>query len=455
MSSMIRIGARRVLLLALIVVGLSAGLAPPAFATKIERVVSPSGIEAWLVREPAIPMIAMEFAFAGGSCQDPTDRPGLAYMLSTLLDEGAGDLDSRTFSERLEAKAIELRFIASRDTFGGSIRTLSEHRDEAFDLLRLALNEPRFDPEPIERMRAQLLAGLQREEVQPANLAGRHWWEKAFAGHPYGHSTHGTAESLQAINAADLKTYVGRVFARDTLKIGIVGDIDAATAGKLIDRVFAKLPAKANLSPVPETMPKALGDRMPVELDVAQSALVLGAPGLKRSDPDFVTAYVVNHILGGGLFTSRLYREVREVRGLAYTVHSALLPLRHSAVFFVGTGTRSDRVNESIAVIEKELRRMAKDGPTEEELAKAKSFLKGSYALAFDSSLKIAGQLVQIQLDGLGIDYIDKRNDLIEAVSMEDAKRVAKRLLDCNLFVTIAGRSQADANPTPAVRAAQ
>lgn len=455
MSGMIRTGTRRVLLLALFVIGLSAGLAPPASATKIERVVSPSGIEAWLVREPAIPMVAMEFAFAGGSSQDPADRHGLAYMLSTLLDEGAGDLDSQAFSERLEAKAIELRFVASRDVFGGSIRTLTEHKDEAFDLLRLALNEPRFDPEPIERMRAQLVAGLQREEMSPDDLAGRRWWEKAFADHPYGHSTHGTMESLKAVDATDLRTYAHRIFARDTLKIGIVGDIDAATAGQLIDRVFGKLPAKADLFPVPETTPKALGDRIPVELDVAQSALVLGAPGLKRSDPDFVTAYVVNHILGGGVFTSRLYHEVREARGLAYSVHSVLLPLRHSGVFFIGTGTRSDRVNESIAVIEKELQRMAKDGPTEKELAETKSFLKGSYALAFDSSLKIASQLVQIQLDGLGIDYINKRNGLIDAVTMKDAKRVAKRLLDSDMFVTIAGRSQAAANAAPAVRAAQ
>lgn len=455
MSRMIRTGARRVLLLALVVIGLSAGPAPLAHATKIERVVSPSGIEAWLVREPAIPMIAMEFAFVGGSCQDPADRPGLAYMLSTLLDEGAGPLDSQAFSERLEARAIELRFSATRDTFGGSIRMLSEHRDEAFDLLRLALNEPRFDPEPIERMRAQLLAGLQREEMSPDNLAGRRWWEKAFAGHPYAHSTHGTTEGLQAVSADDLRAYMRRVFARDTLKIGIVGDIDAATAGRLIDMVFARLPAKADLHHVPEATPKALGDRVPVELDVAQSALVLGAPGLKRNDADFITAYVVNHILGGGLFTSRLYHEVREARGLAYSVHSLLLPLRHAGVFFVGTGTRADRVNESIAVIESELRRMAKDGPTEEELAKTKSFLKGSYALAFDSSLKIANQLVQIQLDELGIDYTDKRNDLIEAVTIEDARRVAKRLLDSNLFVTIAGRTQAAANPTPAVRVAQ
>lgn len=456
MSSMIRTGARRILLLVLVIIGLSVGVAPPAFATKIERVVSPGGIEAWLVREPAIPIIAMDFAFVGGSSQDPANRPGLAYMLSTMLDEGAGNLDSRAFSERLEEKAIELRFVASRDIFGGSIRTLSENKDAAFDLLRLALNEPRFDPEPIERMRAQLVAGLQREEMSPNGLAGRRWWEKAFAGHPYGHSTHGTMESLKAINAADLRTYTHRVFARDTLKIAIVGDIDAAAAGQLIDRVFGKLPAKAELAPVPETMPKALGDRVPVELDVAQSALVLGAPGLKRSDPDFVTAYVVNHILGGGAFTSRLYHEVRETRGLAYSVSSVVLPLMHSGVFFVGTGTRSDRVNETIAVIEQELQRMAKDGPTEDELAKAKSYLKGSYALAFDSSLKIAGQLVQIQLDGLGIDYINKRNGLIDAVTMQDAKRVAKRLLDSHTFVTIAGRSSpASDNSAPAVRAAQ
>jgi zinc protease len=169
---------------------------------------------------------------------------------------------------------------------------------------------------------------------------------------------------------------------------------------------------------------------------------MFGGQGLARRDPDYMAAYMVNHILGGGAFSSRLYYEVRETRGLAYSVYSMLLPLKHTALFLASTGTRADRTAETLQVVENEIRRMARDGPTEDELAKAKSFLKGSYALAFDTSPKIADQLVQIQLEELGIDYIDKRNGLIDAVTLDDAKRVANRVLSSELLVTIAGPSQ-------------
>lgn len=452
MSGFVWIGARRALALATLVLALSAGFALSASATKIERITSPGGIEAWLVREPSVPLVAMEFAFRGGSSQDPADKPGLAHMVTTLLDEGAGDLDSRAFSERLEDKAIELKFIAGRDTITGSLRTLVDHRDEAFGLLKLALTAPRFDPDAVERMRAAILAELRRQSTRPSDLADRQWWETAFPGHPYGHAVQGTVASVEAITAADLKAYIDRIFARDTLKIGIVGDIDAETAGRLIDSVFGALPAQAKLTPVPDVEPQALGRRVPVKLDVAQASLVLGGKALARLDPDYMAAYLVNHILGGGSFTSRLYHEVREKRGLAYSVYSMLFPLKHTAAFFVMTGTRADRANETIDVIESEVRRIAQEGPTADELAKAKSYVKGSYALAFDTSPKIANQLVQIQLDKLGIDYIDRRIAMIDAVTLDDAKRVAQRLFGGGLLVTDAGPMQGAVGKAPAVQ---
>jgi len=451
-SGFVWTGARRALALATLVLALSAGFALSASATKIERITSPGGIEAWLVREPSVPLVAMEFAFRGGSSQDPADKPGLAHMVTTLLDEGAGDLDSRAFSERLEDKAIELKFIAGRDTITGSLRTLVDHRDEAFGLLKLALTAPRFDPDAVERMRAAILAELRRQSTRPSDLADRQWWETAFPGHPYGHAVQGTVASVEAITAADLKAYIDRIFARDTLKIGIVGDIDAEAAGRLIDSVFGALPAQAKLTPVPDVEPQALGRRVPVKLDVAQASLVLGGKGLARLDPDYMAAYLVNHILGGGSFTSRLYHEVREKRGLAYSVYSMLFPLKHTAAFFVMTGTRADRANETIDVIESEVRRIAQEGPTADELAKAKSYVKGSYALAFDTSPKIANQLVQIQLDKLGIDYIDRRIAMIDAVTLDDAKRVAQRLFGGGLLVTDAGPMQGAVGKAPAVQ---
>ena len=413
-----------------------------AKATTIQRVVSPGGIEAWLVQDPSVPLIAFDFSFRGGANQDPVDKPGVATMATSLLDEGAGDLDSKSFHERAETKAIQLGFSVNRDQTSGSVRTLSANQDEAFELLRLAVTSPHFDAVDMERIRDQVLSGLRRETTSPNEMASRRWWSTAFPGHAYGRPVRGTLESIPTITVADLRDYMRRVFARDTLKIAIVGDIDAATAGKFIDKVFGSLPAKADLSDVPVMLPQGLGQKISIDLDVPQSVLILGGLGIARSDPDFMAAFVVNHVLGGGSFSSRLYREVREVRGLAYSVFSTLVPLEHAALFMTGTATRADRTGQTLDVLQSEIRRLAEEGPTEEELAKSKSFLTGSYALSFDTSSKIAAQLVQIQREGLGIDYIDKRNSLVQAVTMADVKRVARRLLDAGMLVTVVGRPQ-------------
>ena len=419
-------------------------LAPvAASATNIERVVTPAGIEVWLVRDPTVPLIAIDFGFAGGSVQDPQDKGGTAEMMVSTLDEGAGDIDARTFQERLERKAIELRFSAGRESIRGTVRTLKENEDEAFELLRLALNAPRFDASAVERIRSQLVSRLQRQSTSPNDISGRTWWATAFPNHPYGRPGSGTLESVARITVADLRDYHRRVLARDTLKIGVVGDIDPATVGRLIDSAFGPLPAKGDLAPIADVEPQGIGRQIDVDLNVPQTVVTFGGYGLKRSDPDFMAAYLVNHILGGGAFSSRLYTEVREKRGLAYGVSDALVWLHHTAVLLGGTATRADATSQTIGVVESEVARMAKDGPTQEEIDKAKAFLKGSFALGLDTSSKIANQLVNMQVDNLGIDYIDRRSALIDAVTLADTKRVAQRLLGPGLLVTVVGRPHA------------
>ncbi|AXK83488.1 insulinase family protein [Pseudolabrys taiwanensis] len=416
------------------------GGAPAASAMKIEKIVSPGGIEAWLVREQATPLVALNYAFHGGSSQDTPEKSGTANLVADMLDEGAGDLDSKAYHERLEQRAIEMSFRVGRDYFFGSVRTLNEHRDEAFDLLRLALTKPRFDADALERVRGQELAGLRRETTNPNDLASRAWWSAAFPNHPYGRETKGSLETVPRITADDLRDYVKRAFARNELTISIVGDIDAKAAGELIDRAFGGLPAKNDLKPVPEATPRGLGRRIVINLDVPQAVVTFGGTGIERNDPDFMAGYIVNHILGGGSFSSRLYREVREKRGLAYGVSDSLVWFKRAAVILGGTATRADRTADALDIIEKETKRMAEEGPTADELAAAKSFLKGSYALSLDTSGKIAAQLTQIQLDKLGIDYIERRGAMIDAVTIEDAKRVAKRLYGGGMLVTVAGR---------------
>ena len=425
---------------------------PSHAAAKIQHLISPGGIEAWFVQDATVPLVAMEYSFGGGATQDPADKSGLGNMVANLLDEGSGDLDSKTFHERLDRRAIELSFTSTRDYFRGSLRMLKDNTDEAFDLLRMSLTSPHFESADVERVRAQIVSGLRRDSSNPSALASRKFLEVAFGDHPYGRQATGTLESVAKVDVADMKDYVRRVLAKDTLRIAVVGDVDPATLGKLLDQTFGALPAKASLTAVADIVAAKPPQRAFIPLDVPQTVVTFGGPGIKRDDPNFMAGYVVNHILGGGTLSSRLYHEVREKRGLAYSVYQSLLWMDRSAIFIGNTGTRADRAGETVDAINKEIRRMAEDGPTQQELDEAKSYLKGSQMLALDTSSKLASALLQYQLDKLPIDYIEKRNAIVDSVTLDDAKKAAQRLWGQGLLTVIVGRApQAAAQPVTAV----
>jgi zinc protease len=412
-----------------------------ADAMEIKRVKSPGGIEAWLVESHANPLIAMRFAFRGGAAQDPAGKDGVAYFVSGMMDEGAGDLDSVAFQDRLQSLAMRMDFDASRDVMLGNVQMLTANRDESFDLLRLALTSPRFDTDAVERVRAQIIAGLKFDENDPEEVASLAWDRLAFGDHPYGRPIKGTMTSIEAISADELKDYVRRVFARNKLVVTVVGDIDAETLGKKLDEVFGALPLNAALAPVSEASPPLGPTREIILMDVPQSVAQFGHRGFSRKDDDFMAAYLLNYIIGGGGFSSRLMEEVREKRGLAYSVHSNLFPYQHGAVFVGNVATKNEAVAQSLDVIESELRRLAEEGPSPDELANAKSYLTGAYALRFESSSGIANQLLWIRIEDLGINYVDKRNEMIDKVSLDDIKRVAKRLIEADrLITTIVGK---------------
>jgi zinc protease len=412
-------------------------------AASVQTVVSPGGVEAWLVEDYAVPLIAVQFAFRGGAAQDPAGRPGVASLLGGLLDEGAGPHDAEAFQRLLDEDAIELSFSADRDLMTGRLQTLSRNAAKAFSLLRLAVNEARLDAEPFERVRGQVAAGLKREANDPDSAASRSFREKAYPGHPYGRAVRGELDLLPAITRADLVDLRAASFARANLKIAVVGAIDAAALGGYLDDVFGGLPAAGHLAPVADAVFSGVGQRFVVDIDVPQSTIRFGRQGIARTDPDFYAAMVVNHVLGGGVFSARLFREVREKRGLAYSVYSQLYPLDHGSMLYGGTSTKNERAAESMAVITAEIESLSAHGPTEEELDKARRYLIGSYALRFDTSNKIAAQLLQIQTDGHDVSYLDERNRRIAAVTMDDARRVAKRLFgDASLLVTVAGRPE-------------
>ncbi len=416
--------------------------APAAGAVDVQRVTA-DGIEAWLVEDHSNPIIAVGIAFRGGATLDPAGKEGLARMTAALLDEGAGELDSQAFQGRLEDLAIRLRFSAGLDSFGGGLRTLTDNRDAAFDMLRLALTEPRFDAEPVARIRSQIAAGLRQSAEDPDNVANERLFATLFPDHGYGRPVEGTLESIEAINDDDLRGFVDRRLARDNLVIGVVGDITPEELARLLQSTFGGLPAAAVPADVPEVAPVTGGGTIVVEKSARQSAIVFAQRGLKRGDPDFYAATVLNHILGGGSFTSRLYDQVREQRGLAYSVHTSLAPLDHTALIVGGAGTANERAAETVSVIRDQWRQVAEGGVNADELADTKTYLTGSFPLRFTSSGRIARILVAMQMEELGIDYLDRRNGLIEAVTLDDVNRLAATLLNPDaLTFVVAGQPE-------------
>ena len=408
----------------------------------IATLTTPAGITVWHKQEPAIPILALSFAFAGGASLDPAGREGLANMVSVLLDEGAGELDAQAFQTRLDELALKLSFEVGRDDFYGTMTALSDDLDAAFELLALALQEPRFDADAVERMRGQIQISLRRDAQDPAAVAWSGWSEAAFPDHVYGRPVDGTAESVAAIATEDLRRFVEASFTRDRLVIAAVGDVDAERLAALVDRAFAALPARGAALEIPDTS-AVTGEIRVIDMDVSQSAIAFGWNGLDRDHPDFYAAFVLNKALGGGGLNNRLAEEIRNERGLAYAVGSFLHVFDHAGLWLGSAATENTRAGETLALIMEIAAEIAADGISERELDDAKAFLTGSFALRLASNAGMARMLLAMQLNRLGADYLERRNGFIEAVTATDVRRVAARLLDPGaMLVVVTGRPE-------------
>ena len=426
---------------------LAALLAVPAHAEVVfQDITSPKGVNAWLVEDYSVPIITIRFAFEGGTTQDPVGKEGLAGLITALFDEGAGDLDSDTFQIKLDDAGAEMGFGADLDAVYGSMRMLADQRDEAVDLLKLAIETPRFDQNPIDRMRAQIVTGIIAAAQDPGTEAQLQWSKALYGDHPYSRRSTGTPDTLAKITAADLRAFHKAVFAREKLHVGIVGAIDAADAKAMLDKLFGDLPETPTLIAVPDITPE-LGRDIKIDYKLPQTQIYMAYPGVDRNAPEYLPAYLMNQILGGDSFLSRLTAEVREKRGLTYGIGSSLVNLDHAHALVIGTATRADRAAETLKVTEDVIARMAKDGPTEEELDSAKKYVIGSYAInELSSSSAIASTLVGLQLRGLPIDYIATRAALIDAVTVTDVKAAASRLLSVKPSILQVGPADVASN---------
>ncbi|MFT7594029.1 MAG: zinc protease [Paracoccaceae bacterium] len=402
---------------------------PAAAEVQIKEVTTPAGITAWLVEDHSIPFTALELRFRGGTSLDTPGKRGAIYLMTALLEEGAGDLDARAYARDLESLAASFKYNASDDSVSISAKFLTENRDAAMALLRDTIHHPRFDPEAIDRVRGQIVSSLMSDAQDPDWMARSSFSRMAFGDHPYGSEGEGTVETVSGLTRDDMLEAQSAVLARDRMYVGAVGDISPEELGALVDQLLADLPATGAPIPGPADV-QIKGGVTVVEFDTPQSVAMFGQRGIDRDDDDFFAAYVLNHILGGGSFESRLMDEVREKRGLTYGVYSYLVPKDLAAVYMGSVSSANDRIAEAIAVIRDEWQKMASTGVTEQELQDAKTYLTGAYPLRFDGNGQIANIMVGMQMQDLPIDYISTRNNKVEAVTLEDVNRVAAELLD-------------------------
>jgi zinc protease len=419
----------------------SLAAAAPALALNVEEITSRQGIKAWLVEEHSVPLVAIRFAFMGGSSQDPPGSEGLAAMLSDLLTEGAGELPAQAFKERLAELGTRLATASGRDALFGGMEALTKRFAPSVELLRIALTSPRFDADAVERIRAQRLTDLALAANDPIKLARNRWYAEAFSGHPYGRPLDGTPESIAAITPAALKAMHGKLLARDVLKVVIVGDIDKPGAADVLDSLFGALPDRANANPIARIEPRAVMAPVVIDKDYPLATATFGLPSLRGDSPDFAALQVLNHVIGSGDFDSRLMEEIRVKRGLAYSIQTSLLLDTVTSLLVGGLATKNEVMGTALGLVKDVLAETARNGPTRAQFDNAKKYLTGSFLLDFDTNAKVAGSLLTIQLLGEGRDYLVTRNQRIAAVTLDDVKRVAQQVLKPErLVVTVVGK---------------
>lgn len=423
--------------------------AAPAYAdfVDIQPVTSEGGVEAWLVEDTSIPFMALEMWFAGGGSIDAPGARGAVNLMSALLEEGSGDMDAATFAEALEGLAASLTFDVYRDELVVSVQMLSQNRDEVLELVREALLNPRFDNDAVERVRTQVISGLEGDASDPESIAGLEFNMLAFGDHPYASSLDGTPESVAALTRDDLIAAHRSALVRDRVYVGVAGDMTAADLGPILDTLLGDLPSSDR--PLPSLAEVATdGGITVIDFATPQSSVYFGHAGLRRDDPDFFAAFVMNQILGAGGYRSRLMEEVREQRGLTYGISTWLSLSKGAPMMQGGFSSSNGLVAQAIDVITAEWIDMAENGVTEAELLAAQQYMTGAYPLRFDGNGRIAGILAAMQSDDMPLDYIATRNDNVQAVTVEDISRIAAEFVssDALRFVVVGQPEGLDAS---------
>jgi zinc protease len=413
-------------------------IAPVSAVIHIQEIKSPGGLKAWFVEDKTTPVISLSFAFKVGSTADPIGKEGVAELTAEMLMKGAGEFDTQAFSGKLQDLAIGIGYSASLDFFTGSMTTLRANHQEAVRMLNLTLTQPRLDPEALKRVKDQHLTYLKNVAHNPGYLANLKIMKELYPDHPYHRETPGTSQTIPNIKSEDIKHYLTNYLSQDKLVIGIAGNLTAQEAGDLLDKAFKGLPATGQSVEVPNIRTNKRAQTIVLKKDIPQSTVVFAHHGVTFEDPEVLKVTVLMQILGAG-DVSRLNEEIREKRGLAYSVGAGLLTMKHGGLVMGSLGTENDCVKESIALVQAEWKRMHDHGVTLKEFNNAKTYLVGSFPLRFTNSAAISASLLQLQYSGKDKNYINERNALIDAITLEQINEVAKWLLkpDSLVFVVV------------------
>jgi len=419
-----------------------------ASSAKIQNVETKLNTNIWLIEDNSLPIISFKIAFRhAGSAYEPIGKSGTSNLLSNMLNKGAGKYSNLELKKILEDNAIYINFTLDKDNLYANLSTLKENKDKAFEILSLMLTKPLFDKKTFIRVKSQALDSVKKKMEKPNYIADLRWIEESFAGHQYGLPTRGYPETIENITIDDLKKFMNEHISLSNAVMSIVGNISKSETTSLFNQYLSKLPVtpveakKTDCPGIAYIRQLPEGRTIHIKKDIPQSVVIFGTNGISYADKDFYAAHIMNYILGGGGFESRLMNEIREKRGLAYSVYSFLTTMSYTSLLKGGLGTRNEKLDEALDVLKAEFKKMQKNGITSDELNSAKSYLTGSFHIHLDSNQKLVDFISFIQLEELGIDFMAKRNNYINKVSLEDVNRVAKRLLNPeDLIITIVGK---------------
>jgi zinc protease len=397
-----------------------------------------NGARVLFVEARDLPIVDVSLVFNAAAARDG-DKPGVARITSALLGEGAAGLSADAIAERFAALGARFSTESVRDMASVSLRTLSDRETlaAALDLAAKAVTRPDFPPDALERVRRQMLVGLQQIEQSPDDLVEREFLRTLYRGHPYASPPEGTVASVTALGRDDVRAHWARYYVGRNVVVAIVGDLDRGAAEQLAETLVGSLPAGEPAPPLPSPPAAAPSQTVTVDHPSTQTHLRLGGTSITRVDPDFYPLYVGNHALGGSGLVSTLAEEVREKRGLSYSVFSSLTPMRAEGPFYVGLQTRNEQAGEALKVARETLERFVREGPSEDDLDAAKRNITGGFALRLDSNAKVLAQIASIGFYGLPLDYLATFTDRVNAVTPEAVREAFRRHIDLEHLVTV------------------